>query len=603
MIGPDWLTVEQEGRRRLDDPDDWVRREIAAALGKAGVSVIPVLVGGAVLPSAADLPEALEALPGRQAVSIRPERFEDDVEHLIDEIGGVRRSWHGFPLWGWLAAAGVVFCALVVAFVVRSNRPPVVDAPSLTAISGVPLPIDLRATVDDEDPEGLRFGVPNRSVAGGGLVEEGEGLVTYQAADRFTGPDSFEFTVTDGDGATSRGSVNIDVSLGQIGGRYNVAVAEFASPDPATASLVSEGLYEEVQEALAVLDIDGIAVAGPEEIGAVDGETPEERAVAAEELARRTGADVVIYGSIDSEGGISRVSSEFFVSRRSLGDVEELSGGYPLVDQTVPGGSAAVATRTGELLVPKVRALTGLAVGLSHYQLREWAEAREIFEQTAADWPGGGDEVVYFLVGNVRGLTGDIEGAAAAYRQALEFDPGYARAKFGIAEVQYQRARSRNCLPAEPVDVEGLDGAIAGFEEAAALPAPELAYLPERASIEIARILLCKATSGSGNLAEVKATIEAVLPDLEDDPLKWDLAAEAHATLAAYHTAAGDHQASAEEFDAAAGVTLDPARRLMFLRSAEFTYRCLLDDVDRADSRLAEAQRSSEGPLGPVGCS
>ena len=53
VIGPKWLEVLQE---RLDQPAvDWVRAEIETALGRA-IPVIPLLVGGARLPGAADLP-------------------------------------------------------------------------------------------------------------------------------------------------------------------------------------------------------------------------------------------------------------------------------------------------------------------------------------------------------------------------------------------------------------------------------------------------------------------------------------------------------------------------------------------------------------------
>jgi hypothetical protein len=62
VIGPSWLTVaDAAGQRRLDDPDDLVRLEVGAALeGQAGV--VPVLVGGASMPSTAALPEPLKGL-------------------------------------------------------------------------------------------------------------------------------------------------------------------------------------------------------------------------------------------------------------------------------------------------------------------------------------------------------------------------------------------------------------------------------------------------------------------------------------------------------------------------------------------------------------
>ena len=71
VIGPQWLAAEGDAGRRLDDPRDWVRLEIEAAI-KRGVRVIPVLVDGARMPSASDLPPSLQDLARRQAVTLSP---------------------------------------------------------------------------------------------------------------------------------------------------------------------------------------------------------------------------------------------------------------------------------------------------------------------------------------------------------------------------------------------------------------------------------------------------------------------------------------------------------------------------------------------------
>jgi hypothetical protein len=56
LIGPRWLTLmDRNGRRRLDDPEDLVVVEIRTALDR-GAWIIPVLVGGATMPSRDDLP-------------------------------------------------------------------------------------------------------------------------------------------------------------------------------------------------------------------------------------------------------------------------------------------------------------------------------------------------------------------------------------------------------------------------------------------------------------------------------------------------------------------------------------------------------------------
>src|SRR6266498_3676899 len=80
VIGPNWLTeADERGRRRLDDPDDFVRLEIEAALAR-DVRVIPVLVEGATMPRADELPPTLAAL------ELRPSRFNFDTNRLLDTL-------------------------------------------------------------------------------------------------------------------------------------------------------------------------------------------------------------------------------------------------------------------------------------------------------------------------------------------------------------------------------------------------------------------------------------------------------------------------------------------------------------------------------------
>ena len=71
VIGKGWIDAsDAKGARRLDDPNDFVRIEIAAALSR-GKRVIPVLVGDARMPRADELPEELRPLSRRNAVRTR----------------------------------------------------------------------------------------------------------------------------------------------------------------------------------------------------------------------------------------------------------------------------------------------------------------------------------------------------------------------------------------------------------------------------------------------------------------------------------------------------------------------------------------------------
>src|SRR5689334_11537579 len=83
LIGDRWLTVTgQDGRRRLDNPDDFVRLEIEAALAR-DVRVIPILVEGARMPRADELPASLSKLARRQALELSPSWFDVGTERLL----------------------------------------------------------------------------------------------------------------------------------------------------------------------------------------------------------------------------------------------------------------------------------------------------------------------------------------------------------------------------------------------------------------------------------------------------------------------------------------------------------------------------------------
>ena len=67
MIGPHWLSAaDSSGPRRLDNPKDFIRLEIAIAWSR-DIRIIPVLVGGARIPRPEDLPDHIRALSHRHA--------------------------------------------------------------------------------------------------------------------------------------------------------------------------------------------------------------------------------------------------------------------------------------------------------------------------------------------------------------------------------------------------------------------------------------------------------------------------------------------------------------------------------------------------------
>lgn len=87
LVGPDWLTLTNEaGNRRLDDPDDFVRIEIASALTRVETLTIPVLLDGASPPTEAALPPDLTPLARRQFLRLTHEGFRSEVQLLVEAI-------------------------------------------------------------------------------------------------------------------------------------------------------------------------------------------------------------------------------------------------------------------------------------------------------------------------------------------------------------------------------------------------------------------------------------------------------------------------------------------------------------------------------------
>src|SRR5207244_4133019 len=80
LIGDEWLLAEPDGRRRIDDQDDYVRTEIAAALKRNDVTVVPVLVEGVRMPDAAELPSDIAPLTKRNAFELSNKRWRSDLE-------------------------------------------------------------------------------------------------------------------------------------------------------------------------------------------------------------------------------------------------------------------------------------------------------------------------------------------------------------------------------------------------------------------------------------------------------------------------------------------------------------------------------------------
>jgi tetratricopeptide (TPR) repeat protein len=141
IIGKEWLlATDDTGTHRIDDPDDYVRLEIATALER-GIPVIPVLVRGAAVPNAEQLPTNLQALAFRNAIEVRPDPdFHNDMERIANALSqfverrhqsgardSTRRSSPLIVISATVIGLGIVM-ALLTVFRLPSTQPKSVES-------------------------------------------------------------------------------------------------------------------------------------------------------------------------------------------------------------------------------------------------------------------------------------------------------------------------------------------------------------------------------------------------------------------------------------------------------------------------------------------
>ena len=101
IIGRNWLSSTAGATERLNDPNDFVRVEIATALSR-NIRVIPILVQRASMPKQQDLPEDLAKLARRNAIELSDLDWQNDVEQLISVMDRILAQREGAA---WLTEA------------------------------------------------------------------------------------------------------------------------------------------------------------------------------------------------------------------------------------------------------------------------------------------------------------------------------------------------------------------------------------------------------------------------------------------------------------------------------------------------------------------
>ena len=134
LIGPDWSGGHDLSKRRIDDPTDFVRLEVASAL-ESGIPIIPVLINNTPMPDAKSLPPSLEALAYRNGLALDPgidfhhhaDRLIAGIHRVLDPAAAVapetsdRKMW---PLWLAIALLAAIAAGAAWYFVTRAPKQP-----------------------------------------------------------------------------------------------------------------------------------------------------------------------------------------------------------------------------------------------------------------------------------------------------------------------------------------------------------------------------------------------------------------------------------------------------------------------------------------------
>lgn len=165
IIGPNWLTLtDGRSRRRIDDPHDWTRLEVSAALAR-NIRVVPVLVEGSTMPEPDQLPEDLKGLARRQALEVSDKNWKTDVGKLVAVIekilpAVVRKPASGDKGYRKIAlGAGAALGVVLLAGYFYGES----GAPQPAAV--VPTPVQIQQTATAPDYSGVwSDGMPGKDI-------------------------------------------------------------------------------------------------------------------------------------------------------------------------------------------------------------------------------------------------------------------------------------------------------------------------------------------------------------------------------------------------------------------------------------------------------
>jgi tetratricopeptide (TPR) repeat protein len=291
-------------------------------------------------------------------------------------------------------------------------------------------------------------------------------------------------------------------------------------------------------------------------VGRINGKDQDERAVSAERIAADIGADIVVYGTVDTTNALWQVTPEFYVVAKNFYEADEVIGQYGLGESFSVVGNGGTATRIAlnDQLSHRVEVLARITVGLARYSFHHFDRALETFKSVekveGLTGEPGVQRVLYLLIGNAAGKNDELDLAEQYYTRSQVIDPEYARPYAGLGSVRYIQALDAFSKGITATARTKSEEAIKYYHEALDAPfKPSLADIESKAHFGLGRTYLLRSIMHQSDMSEAAQELQWVIDDYERSQAERlrERAAAAHASLGLiYRLSADDELAIAE---------------------------------------------------------
>ena len=258
----------------------------------------------------------------------------------------------------------------------------------------------------------------------------------------------------------------------QMGGTTNIAVTNFGlmnangSVSPSDfGETLSESVFRQLMDEYALIEaedaFDGDVTIWHDNMtheeknlrfGVIKGDTPEKRTKAADALAKRIGADMVIYGHLTDQEDPEGLVLEFFYASPTISSEPDAIVGVHRLGRAVPAKLSLFAidpttakSQTQPPLADRTKAIFYLTLGLAEGLANRHEDALVTFQRAEIDLPEWDDDdgkaVLYYFMGRSALFARQHDVAIEALNRALEINDTYVNAMITLGGVYIDKAQ------------------------------------------------------------------------------------------------------------------------------------------------------------------